>query len=145
MRAFVIKAISILIVALMLFMYQTTAHSYAQMNAAVDELKAELTKQMEQADANNKEPEYKDGTYRGSGTGYSGELTVEVTVKDGKIAAIEIVSSKDDKAYLELASGLLDEIMASGSADEVAAVSGATLSSKGIIEAMKDALEEAAE
>ena len=139
MRAFVIKAISILIVALMLFMYQTTAHSYAQMNAAVDELKAELTKQMEQAEANNKEPEYKDGTYRGSGTGYSGELTVEVTVKDGKIA------SKDDKAYLELASGLLDEIMASGSADEVAAVSGATLSSKGIIEAMKDALEEAAE
>ena len=34
---------------------------------------------------------YKDGTYQGSGTGFGGTITVQVTVSGGKITAIDIV------------------------------------------------------
>jgi uncharacterized protein with FMN-binding domain len=37
-----------------------------------------------------------DGTYRGDGIGFRGPMTVEVTVKAGRIEKVEIVSSRED-------------------------------------------------
>ena len=46
---------------------------------------------------------YADGTYTGSGTGFGGTITVQVTVTDHKIAAINIVDASNETAsYLQM-------------------------------------------
>ena len=39
---------------------------------------------------------YKDGTYQGSGTGFGGTVTVQVTVADGKITGIDILDASGE-------------------------------------------------
>lgn len=83
--------------------------------------------------------ELADGVYKGSATGFSGPVTVAVTIMDKKIISIDILSSTDDEAFFNRAKGVIDRIIASQSFD-VDVVSGATYSSNGIIGAMKNAL-----
>ena len=80
-----------------------------------------------------------DGVYKGSATGFSGPVTVAVTIMDKKIISIDILSSTDDEAFFNRAKGVIDRIISSQSLD-VDAVSGATYSSNGIIGAVKNAL-----
>ena len=84
----------------------------------------------------------KDGVYTGSGTGFSGTITVQVTVAGGKITAIQIVSSGDDAAYLNRAQAVIPSVIAAQSTS-VDTVSGATYSSKGILMAIRNALVQA--
>lgn len=86
---------------------------------------------------------YRDGTYTGTGTGFSGPITVEVIVQGGKISNISIVSTTDDSPYLDSASALLKNIVSTQSTN-VDTVSGATYSSAGLIEAVRNALASAA-
>lgn len=86
---------------------------------------------------------YRDGVYTGTGTGFGGQMTVQVTVSGGKIADIQVLSSKDDSPYLQNACALLQNIIASQNTN-VDAVSGATYSSAGLIEAVRNALANAA-
>lgn len=86
---------------------------------------------------------YRDGVYTGTGTGFGGQTTVQVTVSGGKITDIQVLSSKDDSPYLQNACELLQNIIASQSTN-VDAVSGATYSSAGLIEAVRNALANAA-
>lgn len=86
---------------------------------------------------------YRDGVYTGTGTGFGGQMTVQVTVSGGKITDIQVLSSKDDSPYLQNACALLQNIIASQSTN-VDAVSGATYSSAGLIEAVRNALANAA-
>ena len=83
--------------------------------------------------------ELADGVYKGSATGFSGPVTVAVTIMDKKIIPIDILSSTDDEAFFNRAKGVIDRIIASQSFD-VDVVSGATYSSNGIIGAVKNAL-----
>ena len=83
--------------------------------------------------------ELADGVYKGSATGFSGPVTVAVTIMDKKITSIDILSSTDDEAFFNRAKGVIDRIIASQSFD-VDVVSGATYSSNGIIAAVKNAL-----
>lgn len=83
--------------------------------------------------------ELADGVYKGSATGFSGPVTVAVTIMDKKIISIDILSSTDDEAFFNRAKGVIDRIIASQSF-EVDVVSGATYSSNGIIGAVKNAL-----
>ncbi len=80
-----------------------------------------------------------DGVYKGSATGFSGPVTVAVTIMDKKITSIDILSSTDDEAFFNKAKGVIDRIISSQSFD-VDVVSGATYSSNGIIGAVKNAL-----
>lgn len=80
-----------------------------------------------------------DGVYKGSATGYSGPVTVAVTIMDKKITSIDILSSTDDEVFFNRAKGVIDRIISSQSLD-VDVVSGATYSSNGIIGAVKNAL-----
>ena len=85
---------------------------------------------------------YTDGTYKGSGNGFRGKTEVTVTVESGVITDITIDSYNDDKEFFQKAkSGVIADIIKSQSTD-VDAVSGATFSSNGIIEAVKNALGE---
>lgn len=82
---------------------------------------------------------YRDGTYVGTGSGFAGAITVQVTVSDGKISDISVLSANDDSPYLDNAMSLLNHIIASNSTN-VDTVSGATFSSVGLIEAVRNAL-----
>lgn len=86
---------------------------------------------------------YADGTYYGTGTGFSGALTVEVVISGGKISSIQIIDTSDGDSYIQSASGLISNIIATQSTN-VDTVSGATYSSVGIIEAVRNALSQAA-
>ena len=82
----------------------------------------------------------KDGVYEGTGTGFRGTTKVTVTVSNGKISDIELVSKQDDDRFFDNAwSGVIASILKSQSTD-VSTVSGATFSSRGIIEAVSNAL-----
>lgn len=85
----------------------------------------------------------KDGVYTGSGQGFRSVITVAVTVSGGKIAAIEIVSAGDDEPYFSNAKGLIGSVIAAQSTS-VDTISGVTYSSKGILVAIKNALEQSA-
>ncbi len=86
---------------------------------------------------------YRDGVYYGSGTGFAGTITVKVTISGGKIAAIEITGTSDGTGYIQSASGVISGIISSQSTN-VDTVSGATYSSVGIIQAVRNALSQAA-
>lgn len=80
-----------------------------------------------------------DGVYKGTGTGYAGDITVSVLIKDKQIVSIDILSSSDDAAFFTRAKAVLDKII-EGQTLDVDTVSGATFSSRGIISAVKNAL-----
>lgn len=86
---------------------------------------------------------YKDGTYQGSGTGFGGTITVQVTVSGGKITAVDILSASGETgSYFASAQGVVSKVLSSQSPN-VDAVSGATYSSNGIIQAVQNALSQA--
>ena len=86
---------------------------------------------------------YKDGTYYGTGTGFGGTMKVQVDISGGKIAAIQILENNDGSEYISKASSIINAIISSQSTN-VDTVSGATYSSVGIIQAVRDALSQAA-
>lgn len=86
---------------------------------------------------------YKDGVYYGSATGFAGPIKVKVVITDGKIVSVEIVETSDGSSYIGKASSITGKIVASQSTN-VDTVSGATYSSVGIINAVRNALAQAA-
>lgn len=90
----------------------------------------------------NSNQKYKDGTYYGTGVGFNGNLTVKVTIKNGKITNIDIVKTGDGDDYIAKAKGLLKSIYAKQNTN-VDTVSGATYSSNGLIEAVSNAISKA--
>lgn len=87
---------------------------------------------------------YKDGTYYGTGSGFAGNLKVEVVISGGKISSIQIVETNDGSEYIQKASGVISQILNAQSTNNIDTVSGATFSSNGIIKAVRNALSQAA-
>lgn len=86
---------------------------------------------------------YKNGTFEGSGTGYGGTITVQVTLEDDTITAVSVVSAPgEDSAYLSQGENVINSIISEQNTD-VDTISGATFSSTGILEAVNDALSKA--
>ena len=86
---------------------------------------------------------WKDGTYTGSGKGFGGNISVKVTIKDGKIKSIDVTSASGETAsYFSKAKGIISK-MISKQTTNVDAASGATYSSNGIIKAVRNALSKA--
>ena len=83
-----------------------------------------------------------DGTFRGSGEGYAGEIEAAVTVKGGKITAIEIGKHEDKTTYLADAVEMVRPQIIDGQTLEVEidTETGATESAAGIISAVESAL-----
>ena len=76
----------------------------------------------------------KDGTFTGTGTGFGGEIKSSVTIKNGKITNIKILSaSGETPSYLKRAKSVLSLVIDKQTYN-VDSVSGATYSSNGIIE-----------
>lgn len=100
----------------------------------------ETTTTVPETTAETASGKYKDGVYTGTGTGFRGNTEVRVTVENGEIADITITSYADDNKYFSRAqSTIISEIIAAQDTN-VQTVSGATFSSRGIIEAVASAL-----
>lgn len=147
-KNFILRLVNLLVIAAILWQYQSVAAVRA---AAVAERKAEIREAEEwnasviaaQKAAEETEEEETgpaDGTYEGTAWGFGDLITVNVTLKDGRITDIAIVSAPgEDKPYYNQSLSVLDEIIAAQSAD-VDSVSGATLTADGMIDAVADAL-----
>ena len=105
--------------------------------------KAEGTEESEETSSDDSDNFYKNGTYEGSGTGYGGTITVQVTLEDDTITGVSVVSAPgEDSAYLSQGENVISSILSEQSTD-VDTISGATFSSTGILEAVNDALSKA--
>lgn len=87
---------------------------------------------------------YRDGIYTGTAQGFGGDITVQVTISNDTITDISIVSAEGEtRSYFTRARYVISDILTRGT-PEVDAVSGATYSSTGIINAVRSALMKAA-
>ncbi|XVG96314.1 FMN-binding protein [Eubacteriales bacterium KG127] len=84
----------------------------------------------------------KDGEYTGEANGYGGIIKVNVTIKNGKIAKVDVISHNETPEYFKAAKKIIDNMIAKNSFD-VDSVSGATISSNALKEAVADALSKA--
>lgn len=88
---------------------------------------------------------YLDGVYTATAEGFGGPITVQVTIAGDTITDITIISHEDETtSYFAKARRVVSAILESGTPAEVDAVSGATYSSIGILNAVKQALATAA-
>ena len=89
-------------------------------------------------------PRYNDGSYTAEGKGIGGKVPVTVTVKDGKVASVEVGDNSETHGIGSKAIEQLPEaIVAANGTEGVDAVSGATVTSKAIFTAVDEALEQA--
>ncbi len=86
---------------------------------------------------------YEDGEYTGTANGWGGDVTVKLTIKDGLMKAIEIISAAGETpAYLKAANKVTTRILQKQKTD-VDIVTGATYTSRAIINAVKEAAQKA--
>ena len=81
-----------------------------------------------------------DGVYSGTGAGYHGDITVQVTVSGGQVTDIAVTSENDTLQYFTRARDTLIPKVIEEQSLGVDAVSGATYSSRGILDAITNAL-----
>lgn len=83
----------------------------------------------------------KTNTYDGKSEGYGGEITVQIAVdKDGKVTEISVDAANETPAIGGEAAPKIAESIKEKQSLNVDTVSGATVTSKAVIEATRDAL-----
>lgn len=99
----------------------------------------------EESETDDVQGEYKDGSYTGTGKGFYDNTytTVTVTVSGSKITNIKVTDYYDDTTFMLKAQTLIPKIIELQKVTGVDVVTGATYSSNGILEAVKEALEKA--
>lgn len=96
--------------------------------------------------AGNSKPQsssYKAGTYTGTGQGNNGPIKVEVTFSDDEITEIVIKDNSETPGIFEKAAERVPADIVNHQSLGVDTVSGATVASKGIVEAVGDAVQQA--
>ena len=81
-----------------------------------------------------------DGVYEGSGAGLNGQIKVSVTVSGGKITEVKVLEHSETAGISDPAIEKIPAAIVEAQSADVDIVSGATFTSKGIIEAVKNAL-----
>lgn len=80
----------------------------------------------------------------GTGRGYSSQIKVQVTLQGNTIVSIDLLESGDTPGLIDAAfDGVVRSVLKKQSTEDIDAVTGATGSSKGVMEAIKNALEDA--
>ena len=149
-RNFVLRTVNLLLILGVLWQYQSTALLRADAVAQrqkeireVEDYNASVLQAQQAAEEAKAESGPKDGTYEGSAYGFGDLITVSVTLKDGKMTDISVLSADgEDKPYYKQAISVLGEMLDAQSTD-VDTVSGATLTAEGLIDAVADALRKA--
>lgn len=83
------------------------------------------------------------GTFEGVGNSFGGEIKVSVTLADGKITEINVLEHKDTPGVSDPAMTGVPAAIIESQSTEVEVVAGASMSSKGIMEAVQNALDNA--
>ncbi|MCR4435710.1 MAG: FAD-dependent oxidoreductase [Clostridiales bacterium] len=83
------------------------------------------------------------GTYKGTGIGRLGPITAEVTFDNTSVKTIKVVSSNETKELSSVAFQRIPEAVIKNQSLAVDAVSGATFSSRGLLDAIGDAVKQA--
>ena len=135
LRYFGAKAFNLVAIVVALTMFSTWA---TKANAHDDLVRQQIA---EAERAASRGAYATDGIFEGTAQGYSGPITVEVTVEDGYIDAVTVTDSNDDVAFMDMCKGLPTDIIAVQSI-KVDTVSGATYSSAGILNATRAALQQ---
>lgn len=150
-RDFILRTVNLVLILGVLWQYQNTAllraDAVAQRQKEIKEVEAwnASVLQAQQQAEEEKPTGPKDGTYEGSAYGFGDLITVSVTLKDGKMTDISVLSADgEDKPYYKQAVSVLNEML-SAQSTEVDTVSGATLTADGLIDAVADALGKAAQ
>ena len=150
-KNFILRTLDLLLILGVLWLYQSVALTRADAVAARQKEIADAeswTASVLQAQAEQEtaaDSGYRDGTDEGSAFGVGDEITVSVTIADGKLTDISVLSADgEDKPYYTQSLQVLDKILSAQSTDGIDTVSGATLTSEGLIGAVADALGKAA-
>lgn len=91
---------------------------------------------------NNNDSKYIAGTYTGTSQGFGGDINVKVTLSKDKITDVEVVSHGETEGIGTKAIDSLPDAIVKANSTEVDTVAGATVSSKGILSAVNDAIKE---
>ena len=147
-RNFILRAVNLLLILGILWHYQSVAvvraAAVTERQKEIDEVEAYNASILQAEQEAEEESGLHDGKYEGSGLGFGDTITVEVTIQDGKMTDIAVVSADgEDRPYYNQALTILDKMLSTQSS-EVDTVSGATLTCEGMIEAVADALGKAA-
>jgi hypothetical protein len=84
--------------------------------------------------------ELPDGVYTGTGAGMQSNIVVDVTVKDGKITSVDVVSHNETPGISDAAIETIPAAIVEAQSTDVDAVATATFTSNGIKEAVDNAL-----
>ena len=146
MKNFVVRIANVCLILMILLVYngitadrveadEENRQAVEEENAKIEAANAELNGETGTS--------YADGTYTASAQGFGGLIEVELTVEDGEITDLVIVSAaNEDAAYLTMAEDIIQDILDAQSAD-VDTISGATFSSTGIKDAAAACIAEA--
>ena len=150
-RDFILRTVNLVLILGVLWQYQNTAllraDAVAQRQKEIKEVEVWNASVLQaQQEAEEEKPTGpKNGTYEGSAYGFGDLITVSVTLKDGKMTDISVLSADgEDKPYYMQAVSVLNEML-NAQSTEVDTVSGATLTADGLIDAVADALGKAAQ
>ena len=95
----------------------------------------------------NSSAKYKNGTFTGTGFGYEGNISVNVTIENDKVVGLEFAEYDDDPDYRVDGNEMLSNIYNAQTGDEIVidvdTISGATFTSDGVLDAFLDALDTA--
>lgn len=148
-KNFILRLVNLLLILAVLWQYQRVAvvraAAVAERQQQIDEVNAYNAEILKARQAEQESQSgYKDGTYEGSALGFGDTITVQVTIQGGKMTDISVLdASGEDKPYYNQSLPVLDKMLSSQST-EVDTISGATLTSEGLIDAVADALGKAA-
>jgi len=79
-------------------------------------------------------------TFTGSSQGYRGPITVQVQINGNQITGVEIIDSAEDRSVGGLAMEELAGMVIMYNSTDIDAITGATESSRGFLEAVENAI-----
>lgn len=98
--------------------------------------KAKEVQEVKTSDAKGLE----DGVYKGEAEGFKGMIKTDVTIENGRIKSVVVTSHKDDARWFNHANDIIPNEIIANQTTKVDVVTGATYSSTGIINSVKNAL-----
>lgn len=138
---FLCKLVSAVAVVAVLVGYSSWASATSAADAAVRE-QMEEAERAQRADTSQRGPYTTDGTFTGTAQGYGGPIGVSVVIANGYIDSVEVTEhAGETEPYYSMASALTDSVV-SAQTTSVDTVSGATMSSAGILNATTSALQQ---
>lgn len=139
-KSFAVPLGSLLAIAALIGVYQFVTVG-REKDEEIALLNAQIVNAQEASASGTSAGNYVDGVYKGEADGFGGKISVSVSVENGQISDITVLSHDgEDGTYYSMAEKIIPTIIEQQSAD-VDTISGATFSSTGIKNAVAEALE----